>query len=176
MHLDTRQLMRAARRRAPNGSRRGQASVVRTAKWSAVVDVYGVQAGRGRWSAECLIDVDGDRGELVIGGSPPIALVALPLHFGGARWYARCPACGARCAVLHLRPGSIVCRWCVRPRPHKPSKGRPGHVPAQRIRERLAWTPDGKPKRPPRMHRRTYQRLLAEHERRDAHELARMLR
>lgn len=34
-----------------------------------------------------------------------IALVAVPQHFGGCRWWFRCPMTGARARTLHLPPG-----------------------------------------------------------------------
>jgi hypothetical protein len=46
-------------------------------------------------------------GALVVrpGGGAPllVQLVSTPCHYGGRRWWALCPACARRCAVLYLR-------------------------------------------------------------------------
>jgi hypothetical protein len=35
-------------------------------------------------------------------------------HYGGARWWAKCPGCGRRCAILHfVGPGRLGCRVCL---------------------------------------------------------------
>lgn len=35
-------------------------------------------------------------------------------HLGGTRWWAECPRCSRRCAVLHiLGPGTLGCRACL---------------------------------------------------------------
>ncbi|MGY4397163.1 hypothetical protein ACVWZA_002354 [Sphingomonas sp. UYAg733] len=36
-----------------------------------------------------------------------IALVAVPQHFGGRRWWFRCPVTGDRARTLHLPPGGL---------------------------------------------------------------------
>ncbi|MDQ2878985.1 MAG: hypothetical protein M3R41_07905, partial [Pseudomonadota bacterium] len=36
-----------------------------------------------------------------------IALVALPQHFGGLRWWFLCPVTGARARTLHLPPDGL---------------------------------------------------------------------
>ncbi len=37
-----------------------------------------------------------------------------PLHFGGVRWWFRCPSCGRRAGKLHLPPSALrfACRTC----------------------------------------------------------------
>lgn len=37
-----------------------------------------------------------------------------PCHFGGVRWWWRCPNCSRRCARLFLVTGGMGCRACLR--------------------------------------------------------------
>ena len=37
-----------------------------------------------------------------------------PCHFGGVRWWWRCPNCSRRCARLFLVTGGMGCRTCLR--------------------------------------------------------------
>lgn len=48
-----------------------------------------------------------------------IKLEALPLNFGGKRWWMRCPASGKRARVLYLFPGldTFVHRTAIQPLP-----------------------------------------------------------
>jgi hypothetical protein len=41
-----------------------------------------------------------------------VALESLSLHFGGLRWWFRCPKCDRRCAKLYLLEGRFICRLC----------------------------------------------------------------
>lgn len=42
-----------------------------------------------------------------------VYLHSTALHFGGVRWWFRCPGCGRRCAKLYHDPGSLfLCRIC----------------------------------------------------------------
>lgn len=44
----------------------------------------------------------------------PVALVSTAPHFGGVRWWALCPGCGRRCAVLYGYGRGFACRLCLR--------------------------------------------------------------
>jgi hypothetical protein len=87
---------------------------------------------------------------------------------GHRRWFA-CPACGRRVAVLYGAGRLFACRRCKGLA--YASQGESGDDRAarraDRIRKRLGWMPgilNGPGTRPKGMHRRTYERLLAEHE------------
>lgn len=87
---------------------------------------------------------------------------------GHRRWFA-CPACGGRVAVLYGAGRLFACRRCKSLA--YASQGESGDDRAarraDRIRKRLGWMPGilNEPgSRPKGMHRRTYERLLAEHE------------
>lgn len=45
------------------------------------------------------------------GKNVSILLEATRPHFGGKRWWFRCPACDRRCGVLYVKDG-IACREC----------------------------------------------------------------
>lgn len=65
---------------------------------------------------------DDGRGSLVldyaVDGEPvaePVALTSTVPHYGGVRWWAVCPGCARRCALLYLAPGArrFRCRACA---------------------------------------------------------------
>ena len=100
----------------------------------------------------------------------PVGLSWTPCRFGGERPWFLCPSCQRRVAILY--GGAVfACRHCYRlayesqrERDYNRLAGR-----ADKIRRRLGWpvgilnpTPWTKP---PRMHRRTFWRLTAEHNR-----------
>jgi len=41
-----------------------------------------------------------------------LCLLAQPCRFGGHRWWATCPGCRRRVAILYLVGGSLPCRKC----------------------------------------------------------------
>jgi hypothetical protein len=101
-----------------------------------------------------------------------------PCHLGGQRPWFLCEGvrrqhCGSRTAILYDGGGWFACRACCRlaytsqqETPLYRSMRR-----ARKIRARLGGSPsifDPLPAKPSRMHRRTYQRLLAEAESADA--------
>jgi hypothetical protein len=97
-----------------------------------------------------------------------VEVVWKPLHFGGARPAFVCPECGRPVRTLHLhRSLSLRCARCADLRYASRS---PGHssaavAKARRLRVRLGGpTIPGAPLpvQPPRMHRRTYERLIDE--------------
>jgi hypothetical protein len=55
--------------------------------------------------------------DYLVDGSPlaePITLCSTSCHLGGERWWARCPRCDERIAVLYLAAGRFRCRACHR--------------------------------------------------------------
>ena len=93
-----------------------------------------------------------------------------PCNFGGMRPWFRCPArgCGRRCAILYGGP-VFACRECFglayqtqRERFEDRTARR-----ANKIRERLGWdlgVLNASGLRPKGMHRRTFDRLVAQHD------------
>ncbi len=43
----------------------------------------------------------------------PVALVSTPPHLGGLRWWALCPSCGRRRAILYCCGIGFACRGCL---------------------------------------------------------------
>lgn len=92
-----------------------------------------------------------------------------PCTYGGTRIWWSCPAigCGRRCAVLYGGP-TFACRRCYRlayasqrEEPDDRARRR-----AEKIRRRMGWPPGmihGIGPKPPRMHWRTFSRLVAEY-------------
>ncbi len=87
---------------------------------------------------------------------------------GRRRWFA-CPACGRRVAVLYGAGRLFACRRCkgLAYASQGESEDDRAARRADRIRTKLCWVPgilNGPGTRPKGMHRRTFERLLAEHE------------
>lgn len=100
----------------------------------------------------------------------PILLDWTPCNLGGQRAWFRCPVrgCGRRVALLYC--GDIfACRHCYRlayPSQRETKEFRAIRR-ADRIREKLGWEPgsvDDEGDKPKGMHRRTFERLTAEHD------------
>ena len=94
----------------------------------------------------------------------------IPRHLGGHQAYFLCPGsgCGRRVAVLHCGQ-TIGCRLCLKLNYQCQRDSAPNNAlsRAERIRKRLGWEPGvffGHGDRPPRMYRRTFERLVAEHD------------
>jgi hypothetical protein len=47
-------------------------------------------------------------------GAQSIELVSTAPHLGGLRWWALCPGCRGRCALLYAGPSGLRCRACYR--------------------------------------------------------------
>lgn len=98
-----------------------------------------------------------------------IGLEYTPLHFGGHRRWLCCPECSQRRQALYILNGRLSCRVCLNLRyesQHENVRDRMFRR-LYAIRERLGWKggldrPNG-PK-PLRMHRVTFNRLVAEHD------------
>lgn len=91
-----------------------------------------------------------------------------PCHFGGFRWWWRCPRSGRRVRVLCLPPGEtmFVARAVYR-LPYRSQRERPiqrSHDRLRRLYRKIGGTyqyfEDPTPARPKGMHRRTYERLV----------------
>ena len=134
------------------------------------------------------------------GGWLDVALESTPCHYGGARWWARCPICKRRCAVLYLRaslaralaialsqdsPGGsgalyLACRACVG-LPYDSQSWGALQTLTERARrsERKAW-PDPADRlwgcKPRGRWRRTHARLAGAHHAADVIALRRFLR
>jgi hypothetical protein len=100
----------------------------------------------------------------------PVYLSSTPCNLGGERQWFICPAngCGRRVAILY-GGGVYACRNCYRLA--YPSQREAFHDRAIRradkIRDKLDWEPgtgNGHGQKPKGMHRRTFERLCAEHD------------
>jgi hypothetical protein len=90
------------------------------------------------------------------------------VHLGGERPWMHCPHCQTRVARLYAGLGGYFCRACIGNPPYATqwlgAQGR-AHFQACKLRLRLngqARLTMPFPERPPRMHRRTYDRLRRE--------------
>ena len=99
----------------------------------------------------------------------PALLEETACHLGGERTWFQCPLCGARVALLY--GGKVfACRKChglAYPSQRENLSDRAARR-ADKIRERLGWECgflNGHGLKPKGMHRKTYQRLVAEHDR-----------
>lgn len=103
--------------------------------------------------------------------SYPVYLDWTACHLGGQRPWFLCPArgCGRRVAILY-GDGIFACRHCHQlayPSQRETWDDRAARK-ADRIRDKLGWEPgilNGNRGKPRGMHRRTFKRLVAEHER-----------
>jgi hypothetical protein len=43
----------------------------------------------------------------------PVTLTSTAPHFGGVRWWACCPSCSRRCAILYAYGRGFACRVCL---------------------------------------------------------------
>ena len=96
-----------------------------------------------------------------------VALVATACHFGGVRRWFTCPACASRVGKLYIAQKGLACRRCLRLVYASQSEDAIGRT-HRRIGKVEARLVDGIGK-PPRMHWRTYERLI---DRLEADELA----
>ena len=101
-----------------------------------------------------------------------VQLSQSPCHFGGSRSWLVCPrvGCGRRVASLYLAGGVFWCRHCHQlGYESQQVVQRDRHtLKADKIRDKLKWEAgilNGAGLKPKHMHRRTYWRLYAEHER-----------
>ncbi|MCP1372628.1 hypothetical protein [Dyella lutea] len=97
-----------------------------------------------------------------------IALSSIPLHYGGRRWYMRCPCSGRRALTLFKWNGieQFCHREAIKPRPTYASQrvGGSNRIFAQRwaLRHRLGDDVSdlfGEPCKPKGMHWRTFERF-----------------
>jgi hypothetical protein len=94
-----------------------------------------------------------------------VDIVCMPAGFGGVRQFFVCPSCGQRRGALYLHLGQFRCRVCAGLRYVSQTldfKGRQ-HLAIQKLEAKL--TEEGE--KPKRMHRRTFERILAQLEQRD---------
>ena len=84
-------------------------------------------------------------------------------HFGGSRWWWRCPNCSRRCARLFIVTGGLGCLSCLR-MAHRSQRMSPIDRSWRRTaKAEQALGLDGSPRR--RLHKRTRERLFAALER-----------
>lgn len=176
--IDVRACVRLARG-GRGGPRARRATRVRSdGSWSySGITSRGTVNGEEVWSLSASIEVRGSRGTLRLayqsrgtGHAPAVALVAEPMRFGGARWWARCPACSRRCVGLFVSGPRVACRRCfgLAYTSTRETEEWRAHRLVERYAKRIA--PDGNrsrfsavesfPAKPPRMRWATYDRIL----------------
>lgn len=115
--------------------------------------------------------VDGpDHGTVVYGMMQwPVDIVETPLYYGGYRRWLICGQCLSRRVALYIHDSKLACRTCLGLRygsQHEGARDR-AFRRVDAIRDRLGWIPGiahpNGPK-PHGMHRKTFQRLVAEHD------------
>jgi len=161
LHLDVRELARAPGFPAggwPEARAEGSS-------WSLAPDAPGLVA-----EVVAAEDVEDVASVLIRhdGSEYGVVLEFEPCHLGGARPWFRCPVpeCDRRCAVLYLRGSSYACRKCQQLR--YPSQREDAFKRACRRRDRILMRlgcetgpVPARASKPPRMHWRTFERLLA---------------
>ena len=95
-----------------------------------------------------------------------VTLSFTPCHFGGARPWFNCPGCERRVAILYRWRGSWLCRKCLGLTHRSSQEGELDRAirKVSKLRRRLDGSEtifDPWPRKPPRMHWRTYFRLTA---------------
>ena len=79
-------------------------------------------------------------------------------NYGGWRTWLGCPHCRRRCAVLYLAGGGFYCRLCTRVAYLSQSEDAAGRAMRRLHKIEARFGEDGE--KPPRMHWRTYERLV----------------
>lgn len=94
-----------------------KSALLSSARWTARVEWP--ETGRSQGGATLDIDKARD-GELSVeyrcgdcAIKERVLLAFEPRHFGGARTYLRCPACGERCTTLYIAGPVMRCRRCI---------------------------------------------------------------
>ena len=87
-----------------------------------------------------------------------VAIDKTPCHFGGARPWFSCPACGDRVAVIYFRSGRFACRCCQRIAHLCQSEDATGRAWRKQLKVEQRLGEDWE--RPKGMHQTTYDRLL----------------
>lgn len=98
-----------------------------------------------------------------------VGITTSSCHYGNYRYWFNCPKCGKRVGVLYCA-GLFVCRHCIGAN-YATQLIQPIDKlfrKVAKIRHRLEWKPgiaNGHGSRPKGMHRKTYDRLVSEHDR-----------
>ena len=97
-----------------------------------------------------------------------INLSHIPCHFGGYRYFWRCPKCDKQVSVLYCA-GLYVCRHCIGVNYQSQLQQPIDRLfsRADAIRQRLGWQSGiahGIENKPKGMHQRTYDRLVSEYQ------------
>lgn len=101
----------------------------------------------------------------------PVTLDTTSCHYGGVRYWFRCPAvgCGRRVALLYLDGRYFACRHCYRLAYTSQREALHDRLSRRvdKLRARLQWEPgmlNGSGRKPKGMHWRTFERLSNEAE------------
>lgn len=98
-----------------------------------------------------------------------VGITTSSCHYGNYRYWFICPKCGKRVGVLYCA-GLYVCRHCINAN-YATQLMQPIDKlfrKVEKIRHRLGWQAgiaNGHGSRPKGMHRKTYDRLVSEHDR-----------
>lgn len=182
LRFDVRSLVRSGGAWKP--LREGDGGLHMSGTWA-----WGESGERGNLEYELVLVRDG--GALVLRytlrGEPRVDRMQLdttPCQYGGVRWWACCPRCDRRCAVLWGGVGSFACRICqgLAYTTSQLTKPRRFRMKVERLAGKLLVPSDDSTcepiGRPRGMRRRTYERLcdeLDEAKRREVEHLRRRL-
>lgn len=137
---------------------------VKVNEWRITLD-YRIQRNGGDWESV----------------NEPIDLITTPCHYGGVRYWFRCPAvgCGKRVAILYGAGKFFACRHCYQlayESQREPDYDRQARR-ADKLRKRLEWEPgilNGDGWKLKGIYWRTFERLTKDHEKLAGESLASM--
>lgn len=133
---------------------------------------------RGGWFELGKVRIQTGHASIALTFTPPdsaawqqtIRIARTPCTLGGSRPWFACPCCWRHCATLYRGRYGYACRTCnqLNYPSTREKRGDRAVRRADKIRARLGWTPGiafGHGPKPKGMHWRTFQRLVAEHDR-----------
>jgi len=131
--------------------------------------------GLQRWSAGAAVSFEANRGGITFSGKvdgEPVRYMAglswTPCRFGGERPWFLCPGsgCGRRCAILYCATRYFLCRQCNGLAYRSQQVETDGRLllKVEKINRRLGGDFGDLPLKPKWMHRRTFDRLMADAE------------
>ena len=120
-----------------------------------------------KWPGFAKVEANRWRVDIVLGcgAYTRISVTWSRCHLGGYRPWFSCPRCGRRVSAVYHKAGTLACRLCWNLRYASQRRGAKSRKYLQSLKLRLRLNGVASlaapfPERPPRMHEKTYQRLL----------------